>query len=79
MTDQITTHTAQDDPRNRDIQIWINRTLTPRAQATVSVYDSGWHRQVVGDLRNDSPDAGSQAAFSTRVMSSQIQWASALD
>ena len=35
-------------------------------------------RQVVGGLRNDNPDAGSQAAFSSRVMSPQIQWASAL-
>jgi len=37
-----------------------------------------WDRQVVGGLRNDNPDAGSQAAFSSRVMSPQIQWASAL-
>jgi hypothetical protein len=36
------------------------------------------HRQVVGDLRNDSRGARSQAALSSRVMSSQIQWASAL-
>gem|GEM_PF-6989005 len=36
------------------------------------------HRQVIGDLRSESPDAGSQAAFNPRVMSSQIQWASAL-
>ena len=42
MTDNITTHTAEDDPRNRDIQIWINGTLKHRAQAMVSVYDSGF-------------------------------------
>jgi branched-chain amino acid aminotransferase len=42
MTDKITTHTAEDDPRNRDILIWINGIPTPRAQATVSVYDSGF-------------------------------------
>jgi branched-chain amino acid aminotransferase len=42
MTDKITTHTAEDDPRNQTILIWINGTLTPRAQATVSVYDSGF-------------------------------------
>ena len=42
MTDKITTHTAEDDPRNRDIQIWINGTLKHRAQAMVSVYDSGF-------------------------------------
>jgi hypothetical protein len=28
----------------------------------------GEHRQVIGDLRNESPDAGFQAAFSSRVM-----------
>ena len=42
MTDKITTHTAEDDPRNQTILIWINGTLTQRAQATVSVYDSGF-------------------------------------
>jgi branched-chain amino acid aminotransferase len=42
MTDKITTHAAEDDPRNQTILIWINGTLTPRAQATVSVYDSGF-------------------------------------
>jgi branched-chain amino acid aminotransferase len=42
MTDKITTHTAEDDPRNQTILIWVNGTLTPRAQATVSVYDSGF-------------------------------------
>jgi branched-chain amino acid aminotransferase len=42
MTDKINTHTAEDDPRNQTILIWINGTLTPRAQATVSVYDSGF-------------------------------------
>jgi branched-chain amino acid aminotransferase len=42
MADKITTHTAEDDPRNRDILIWVNGTLTPRDQATVSVYDSGF-------------------------------------
>ena len=42
MTEKVTTHTAEDDPRNQDILIWINGTLKPRAQATVSVYDSGF-------------------------------------
>ena len=42
MTDKVTTHTAEDDPRNQDILIWINGTLKPRAQAMVSVYDSGF-------------------------------------
>lgn len=42
MTDKVTTHTAEDDPRNQTIKIWINGTLKPRAEATVSVYDSGF-------------------------------------
>ena len=42
MTDKITTHTAEDDPRNQDILIWVNGKLKPRAEATVSVYDSGF-------------------------------------
>lgn len=37
-----TTHDAEDDPRNRDIRIYINGRLLPRAEATVSVYDSGF-------------------------------------
>lgn len=36
------THQSQDDTRNDDILIWVNGTLTPRAQAMVSVYDSGF-------------------------------------
>jgi hypothetical protein len=35
-------------------------------------YTNQWHRQVVGDLRNDSRGARSQAALSSRVMSSQM-------
>ena len=42
MTDNITTHTAEDDSRNQSILIWVNGTLKPRAEATVSVYDSGF-------------------------------------
>ena len=41
-TDQIGTHEAEDDARNADILIWVNGRLTPRAEATVSVYDSGF-------------------------------------
>jgi len=40
--DAVTTHQAEDDPRNADILIWVNGRLVPRAQATVSVYDSGF-------------------------------------
>ena len=37
-----TTHDAEDDPRNADILIWVNGALKPRAEAVVSVYDSGF-------------------------------------
>lgn len=40
------TQHSTDDPRNEDIRIWINGALHPRAQATVSVFDSGF---VLGD------------------------------
>ncbi|MGR3484304.1 MAG: aminotransferase class IV [Paracoccaceae bacterium] len=36
------THQARDDARNEDILIWVDGTLKPRAQAMVSVYDSGF-------------------------------------
>jgi branched-chain amino acid aminotransferase len=39
-------HDFVDDPRNADIRIWINGALKPRAEATVSVFDSGF---VLGD------------------------------
>ncbi len=38
----ISTHDAEEDARNRDILIWVNGRLVPRAEATVSVYDSGF-------------------------------------
>ena len=41
-TDRTTTHDAEDDPRNRDILIYVDGALKPRAEATVSVYDSGF-------------------------------------
>ena len=39
-------HDFHDDPRNADIRIWVNGELKPRAEATVSVFDSGF---VLGD------------------------------
>ncbi len=42
MTDSITTHQAADDARNERILIYVNGQLTPRAEAKVSVYDSGF-------------------------------------
>ncbi len=37
-----TTHDAIDDPRNRDIQIYVNGEIVHRDEARVSVYDSGF-------------------------------------
>ena len=37
---------AADDPRNASILIYLNGRLVPRAEATVSVFDSGF---VLGD------------------------------
>lgn len=42
MTDQVDTHDAEEDKRNESILIWVDGRLVPRAQATVSVYDSGF-------------------------------------
>jgi branched-chain amino acid aminotransferase len=39
-------HDFHEDPRNADILIWVNGELRPRAEATVSVFDSGF---VLGD------------------------------
>jgi len=39
-------HDFHDDVRNADIRIWVNGALKPRAEATVSVFDSGF---VLGD------------------------------
>jgi branched-chain amino acid aminotransferase len=39
-------HDFNEDPRNADIVIWVNGELRPRAEATVSVFDSGF---VLGD------------------------------
>ena len=38
----MTTHDAAHDPRNDHLQIWLNGRLVPKAQALVSVYDSGF-------------------------------------
>ncbi|HYB32028.1 MAG TPA: aminotransferase class IV [Steroidobacteraceae bacterium] len=40
------THHASDDPRNRDILIYVNGVLRPREQAVISVFDSGF---ILGD------------------------------
>ena len=40
------THEYRDDPRNRDVLIYVNGEFAPRDQARVSVFDSGF---VLGD------------------------------
>jgi branched-chain amino acid aminotransferase len=42
MTDHVTAHQAAEDARNDRILIWVNGALKPKAEATVSVYDSGF-------------------------------------
>ncbi len=41
MTD-VSTHRAEEDARNEAILIWVNGQIVPKAQAMVSVYDSGF-------------------------------------
>ena len=42
MTDHVTTHQAAEDARNETIRIWLNGRIVPKAEAVVSVYDSGF-------------------------------------
>jgi branched-chain amino acid aminotransferase len=42
MADNVTTHQAKDDARNERILIYVDGKLVPKAEATVSVYDSGF-------------------------------------
>jgi branched-chain amino acid aminotransferase len=42
MTDHVTTHQAAEDARNESIKIWLNGKVVPKADAVVSVYDSGF-------------------------------------
>lgn len=42
MSDYQTTHQAEEDARNDAILIYVNGQIKPKAEATVSVYDSGF-------------------------------------
>ncbi|MEO9779121.1 MAG: D-amino acid aminotransferase [Sedimentitalea sp.] len=42
MTEKMSTHQAEEDARNEDIRIYVDGRIVPKAQATVSVYDSGF-------------------------------------
>jgi branched-chain amino acid aminotransferase len=39
---EVSTHASEEDARNEEILIWVNGTLKPKRDATVSVYDSGF-------------------------------------
>jgi branched-chain amino acid aminotransferase len=38
----VSTHQAEEDARNENLLIWVNGALKPKAEAVVSVYDSGF-------------------------------------
>ncbi|TMM52615.1 D-amino acid aminotransferase [Sulfitobacter sabulilitoris] len=42
MQDHVTTHQAEEDARNEAIKIYLNGRIVPKAEAVVSVYDSGF-------------------------------------
>ena len=42
MTNEVSTHQAEDDTRNEAILIYVNGLIVAKAQAMISVYDSGF-------------------------------------
>jgi branched-chain amino acid aminotransferase len=42
MNDHVSTHQAEEDARNENILIYVDGRIVPKAQAVVSVYDSGF-------------------------------------
>jgi len=42
MTEKTTTHQAREDARNDNVLIYVNGHIVPRAEASVSVFDSGF-------------------------------------
>ena len=42
MIDQVTTHQAEEDIRNETVLIYVDGQITPKAEAKVSVFDSGF-------------------------------------
>ena len=42
MTNQLTTHQAEEDARNASILIYVDGKVVPKAEAKISVYDSGF-------------------------------------
>jgi branched-chain amino acid aminotransferase len=41
-TSRATTHDAAADPRNEALRVWVDGRIVPKAEAVVSVYDSGF-------------------------------------
>ncbi|MBT6099560.1 MAG: aminotransferase class IV, partial [Marinovum sp.] len=42
MIDQVTTHQAEEDSRNENVLIYVDGQIVPKAEAKVSVFDSGF-------------------------------------
>ena len=42
MAEHVSTHAAEEDARNERILIYVNGRIVPKAEAVVSVYDSGF-------------------------------------
>ena len=42
MTQHLTTHQAEEDSRNEAVQIYVDGRIVPKAEAVVSVFDSGF-------------------------------------
>ena len=42
MSEKMSTHQAQEDQRNEDILIYLNGEIVPKAEAKISVCDSGF-------------------------------------
>ena len=42
MIDQVTTHQAEEDSRNETVLIYVDGQIVPKAEARVSVFDSGF-------------------------------------
>ena len=42
MNETVSAHQAEDDSRNEDVRLWLNGRVVEKAEALVSVYDSGF-------------------------------------
>ena len=42
MTDHVSTHASEEDARNEQNLIYVDGRIVPKAEARVSVYDSGF-------------------------------------